>query len=317
MESSPRSQNPFSGPFPPGTISPVSSSGTSSRWNLFLFLGTVITTTLAGAFMEVTPPAGAAFGDLLRSVLRPAGILQGMPFSFSLLLILGSHEMGHYLACRYYRVNATLPYFIPMLPFPFPPFLGTVGAFIRIRGQIPTRNALFDIGAAGPLVGFLFTIPVLYIGLLQSEVLLLADHPTGIYLGEPLLCRWMAAPFLRGLPDGATLQFGSVALAGWIGLLATSLNLLPVGQLDGGHICYSVSRRFHARASRVTAVVFLLFALLWQSYLLWAILLFVLGRRHPALRDENRSLSPGRIVLTWVSFAILALSFIPNPIRIF
>ena len=150
MESPSLEKDPFSPSFPSETFSPVLPTRTA-RINLFLFLCTVITTTLAGAFLEATPPAGAAFGDIFRTVLQPGAILAGIPFSFCLLLILGSHEMGHYLACRYYRVDASLPYFLPMLPFPFPPFLGTVGAFIRIRGRIPSRNALFDIGAAGPM----------------------------------------------------------------------------------------------------------------------------------------------------------------------
>lgn len=302
----------FDSPFP--APSPIA----VPTLNLVLFLATVVTTTLAGILMETGPSLAAsdgpaAFFQFLAQ--NPSRILTGLPFSLCLLLILGSHEMGHYIACRRYGVDASLPYFLPMLPFPFP-LIGTMGAFIRIRARIPDRNALFDIGAAGPIAGFLVAIPILFIGLIESDVSALSQSQGTILLGEPLLLRWMFALIFPTLHAGEYLSMSSIALAGWIGLLATSLNLIPVGQLDGGHICYSVSRNFHAVVSRITAVAFLLFSLFWQNYILWAVLLLVLGRRHPAVGIEMAPLSRGRILLAWVCLGIFLLSFIPSPIRI-
>ncbi|MBI4161128.1 MAG: site-2 protease family protein [Acidobacteria bacterium] len=283
-----------------------------------LALATLGTTTLAGAVLEMQSGPGAAgpVEAVHRFLREPGLVLGGLPFSLSLLWILGSHETGHYLACRRYGVDASLPYFLPMLPFPFP-FIGTLGAFIRIRATIPNRNALFDIGAAGPLAGFAAALPVLVLGLLDSEAAAPPSHPDGVLLlGEPLLMRWIAGRIFPGLPPGDSISLSPVAVAGWVGLLATSLNLLPVGQLDGGHICYSVSRRFHAGVSRFGAAAFLVFAVLRSSYLLWAVLLFVLGRRHPPVGAEEPPLSPGRRFLAWICLGVFLVSFIPDPIRI-
>jgi Zn-dependent protease len=304
--------------FPPPT-GPRRRSGRFPLRNLILFLVTLGTTTMAGAILELqfNSPEGLAPMDLMRRLMSgPAVVAGGLPFSLSLLLILGSHEMGHYIACRRYAVDASPPYFLPSLPYPFP-FLGTFGAFIRIRAQIPDRNALFDIGAAGPITGFLFAIPVLILGIYDSRLEPAAADPGAlVILGEPLLFRSLTALLIEPVDADMFLNMSPVLVAGWIGLLATSLNLLPVGQLDGGHICYSVSRRFHGAVSRITAILFLLFAILWHSYLVWAILLFILGRRHPPVREEWRSLSRGRRVVAILSLAIFLVSFIPDPIRV-
>ena len=247
------------------------------EWRLHgaLFLLTVITTTLAGMMLNppdlpaYEPPLSGPLDYLLYVPLayyhtlaeligyglaHPRLIGQGATFSASLLAILFSHEMGHYLACRYYRVNATLPYFIPAPPL----FLtGTFGAFIKIRSAIPSRRALFDIGLAGPLAGFVVALPVSVMGLLtMSPGSAPPDH--AIYFNDPLLFRLLARLLNVQLdPNAPTTPY---YMAAWIGLLVTSLNLMPVGQLDGGHGIFAV---FGPRAHRLIArVAFVSVALL-------------------------------------------------------
>src|SRR5207247_991734 len=202
-----------------------------------------------------------------------------------LLSILLAHEMGHYLMCRLYRVDATLPYFIP---FPFFPFtlVGTLGAFIRIRGPIPHRKALFDIGIAGPLAGFALALPVLILGVREAQVL--PEAPSaGIYLGEPLLFKG-AVWIMRGAtPDHMTLTLGPLGLAAWFGLFVTALNLIPIGQLDGGHVTYALLRRKAWSISWIGSWVCVALAYFGPNWIVWAILVRVLGRRHPPTLDDS------------------------------
>jgi len=234
-------------------------------------------------------------------------------YSFWVLLILGSHEMGHYLACRFYGIPATLPFFVPGVPP-----IGTFGAVIRIRGPIPHRRALFDVAAAGPLAGFAVALPVFVVGLLQARPV---EAPVGDQvLGQPvlsiLLTGWL-------LPDGvAALEVGSPFLAGWVGMLVTSLNLFPVGQLDGGHLMYAISRHSHRIASRVTLVALLcvvvvqIWMFLVPAYLVWFLILLWMRDRHPRLADESEPLGGGRLALAWVLLLIFVASFIPMPLRV-
>ena len=226
-----------------------------------------------------------------------------------LLSILLAHEMGHYVFCRIYRVDATLPYFIP---FPFT-LVGTLGAFIRIRGPIPHRRALFDIGIGGPLAGFAVCLPVLALGLFEARVVPDTPNPYTISLGEPLLFHWTAV-WLRGLTAGQTLSIGPLGMAAWFGLFVTALNMMPIGQLDGGHVTYSLLREKAHLVSRIGSWVCVGLIYFGPSWIVWAILLRVLGRRHPPTWDDGIRLGRGRVAVGVLGFVIFALCFTPTPI---
>jgi membrane-associated protease RseP (regulator of RpoE activity) len=234
----------------------------------------------------------------------------------SLLAILLSHEMGHYLACRYYRVDATLPYFIPAPPL----FLaGTFGAFIKIKSHIPTRRALFDIGLAGPFAGFVVAIPIAVIGILTMAPPV--HQPSGIYFNDPLLFRLLARALGVGLDPSSPPN--PSYMAAWIGLLVTSLNLMPVGQLDGGHGTFAVfGQHAHKIIGRVVFVIVALLAVLgfwWHgspSGFLYTILLAVMLRvRHPE-PPVMEPLGTRRTVIAVLTLLVFALCFLPFPITI-
>jgi membrane-associated protease RseP (regulator of RpoE activity) len=275
-----------------------------------LLLATFLTATMAGSWIwEGTFDLDASWSDLV-DVSRLA---HGVPYAVLLLLILGAHEMGHYLACRYYRVPATLPFFIPGPPM----LIGTLGAVIRIRGTIPSRRALFDIAAAGPIAGFLVALPLLIIGVANAGELKATVEPHGLALGPPL-CSWL---FERLFHGNAQLQVGSVYGAAWVGMLVTSMNLFPVGQLDGGHALFAISPRAHRIVSWVTiaglAVLVLLQSVVqWSpsAYSLWLVILLLMRGRHPRLLDETTSLGPGRLAIAIVLACIFVLTLIPQPI---
>jgi membrane-associated protease RseP (regulator of RpoE activity) len=283
------------------------------RWlHLALFVLTLVSTTLMGADHYLA--YASDFGRESVTV-SSALILQGFWYSATILLILGAHELGHYLACRYYQVDASLPFFIPM-----PLVLtGTLGAFIRIREPIPTKRMLFDIGIAGPLAGFVFALPTLFVGVALSPVVRVPENLVGFHLGEPLLFR--AASWLTwgSIPDGYSLNLHPMAFAAWFGLLATALNLFPIGQLDGGHISYAVLGR---RSTTVTlgaiaaAIGLTFFSMSW---LVWTVLLvamtLAMGPRHPRTIDEDIPLDRARVWLAVVALIILVLCFTPNPIE--
>src|SRR6266850_4165119 len=272
----------------------VRNEGGRPLLHLGLFLLTVVTTLIAGSLFHSESQQHA-----WREVLgHPALWLAGAPYSLSVMAILLAHELGHYLACRHYEVRASLPYFLPGIPI-----LGTFGAFIRIRDRIPHRKALFDIGVAGPLAGFVVALPVFLYGMSRSRVLPLDTiGDPDFFLGFPLLFSLATPLFLGHIPDGSVLSLSPYLSAAWVGMLATSLNLLPAGQLDGGHICYAVSRRFHAAMSRTTLVGVILLGGLHRAWLVWAVILLFLGDRHPPLLDKGEPLSPLRR-----SIALLAL----------
>lgn len=230
-----------------------------------------------------------------------------------LIPILVAHEMGHYVACRLYGVDATLPYFIPL---PILSFVGTLGAFIRIRAPIPHRKALFDIGIAGPLAGFLVCLPVLVLGTLEATVIPTppADSQRYISFGDPLLVRW-AYDWLRGdPPDGYTFLMGPLATASWFGLFVTALNLIPVGQLDGGHVTYALLGTRAALVSRLAMLGCLGLLYHRPTWLVWCVLLLLLGRRHPMTLDDGLPLGTARIVIGFVGMLVLAMCFTPSPI---
>ena len=242
-------------------------------------------------------------------------LVGGWRLAVGLLSILMAHEMGHYLMCRAYRVDATLPYFIPFPLFPFT-LVGTLGAFIRMRGPIPHRRALFDIGIMGPLAGFAVCLPVLVLGIYEANVVSdLPDAPRAfsITLGEPLLFHW-AAVGLRGLRDDQTLAIGPLGMAAWFGLFVTALNMMPIGQLDGGHVLYSLLRERAHVVSRIASWVCVALIYFGPSWILWAILVRVLGRRHPPTWDDAHPLGRGRVAVGIFGFVMLAVCFTPTPI---
>lgn len=280
--------------------------------HVLLFVLTALTTTAAGAGFQLSfdqnrPPL---FDDFVEVFTRPALILTGVSYSFTLLLILFAHEMGHYLACRRYGIDATLPYFIPM-----PTLIGTLGAFIRIRSAICSKRQLFDVGVAGPLAGFAFVIPALAIGLAMSRVIPGVAVQGDFAFGTPLLLRGLEALIFPGVPV-ADIQLHPVARAAWFGVLATALNLMPIGQLDGGHILYALFGEWHRPLTYLFIVVLIPLGLLFSySWLLWAFLLFVFARRHPRIYDEV-PLGAGRKQLGVLSLLIFVGSFAPTPIYV-
>jgi membrane-associated protease RseP (regulator of RpoE activity) len=283
------------------------------RWLHFtLFVLTLASTTLTGADFYL-----GYVSDFGRQpvTISTALIAHGLWYSATILLILGAHELGHYLACRYYQVDASLPFFIPM-----PIVLtGTLGAFIRIREPIPTKRMLFDIGIAGPLAGFAFALPALFVGVALSPVVRVPENLAGFHLGEPLL--FQAATWMTwgSIPDGYSVNLHPMAFAAWFGLLATALNLFPIGQLDGGHISYAVLGR---RSTTVTlaaiggAVGLTFFSLSW---LVWTLVLvamtLAMGPRHPRTLDEDIPLDRTRIWMALLALLVLVLCFTPNPIE--
>jgi membrane-associated protease RseP (regulator of RpoE activity) len=275
-----------------------------------LFALTALSALIAGAIFHSKEPFWK--DPLLATILDPARWSAGAPYAASVLIILLAHELGHYFACRYYGIPASLPYFLPGLNL-----LGTFGAFIRIRGIIPSRKALFDVGIAGPIAGFLVSLPFFIIGMAQSEIVRPSDAGDSPFLvGSPLLFQVAVPWFFPDAPPAMVLNLSPLLSAAWVGMLATSLNLLPVGQLDGGHLCYAISRRFHAGMSRVTLIGVILLGAVHKGWLLWAVALLILGERHPPVMDEGEPLSRGRKLLALAALGIFLLSFMPIPIEI-
>lgn len=253
---------------------------------------------------------------LLNIILFLATILttymvQGIYYSLSIVSILLAHEMGHYLMCRKYGISATLPFFIPI---PFQPF-GTMGAFIKIRERIPNRRALFDVGVAGPLAGLTLTIPILIIGLKNSNFVLLNNLPQGsMFLGESFLFSQLAKLVLGPAPEGYDTILHPMAYAGWAGLFVTALNLLPIGQLDGGHVLYALFGHKSKHVYKFAMLAFIIIgAFLYPGWLLLIILLLYIGFHHPPPENDYIQLDPKRRLIGYFTFAIFLISFIPVP----
>ncbi|MFB3825439.1 MAG: site-2 protease family protein [Bryobacteraceae bacterium] len=279
-----------------------------------LFAVTLLTTTVVGAALQHDFARNLPFDiehnldAFVRAWRHPHSLVAGLPFSLTLMAILLAHELGHYIACLYYRVDATLPYFLPA-----PTLTGTFGAFIRIRTAIYSRRVLFDIGVAGPLAGFVFLLPALAIGLAFSKVIPGIAHQGSISFGTSLLQRGLEWAVFPGVAS-ADICLHPVARAAWIGILATALNLLPIGQLDGGHILYSLAGDRHRLVSNVAiAALIPLGFFYWWVWLFWAAVLFFLGRKHPVIYDDAE-IGPSRRRLGWLAMAIFALSFTLAPV---
>lgn len=285
--------------------------------HILLFALTALSTTLVGARLtlnfERNLPAISIEDDMAFLVdvwSNPADLLLGVPFSVTLMSILLAHELGHYLTCQFHRIDATLPYFLPA-----PTVFGTLGAFIRIRAPIFSRRELFDVGVAGPLAGFAFLVPALGIGLAYSKVVPGIAEQGDLIFGSPLLV-WMASAAIFPGVAWQDLYLHPVARAAWVGLLATALNLLPIGQLDGGHILYAFAGRRHRRLSQIFAVILAAIGVIfgWMGWILWAAFFLWTGLRHPPIVDET-PVSGGRTRLAILALVILALSFTPVPVK--
>jgi membrane-associated protease RseP (regulator of RpoE activity) len=308
-----------------------------------LFAATILTTTFAGTLLvspsapgfHVAEPASILgyiayipliylseiSGVISQISSHPAILGQGLAFSASLLAILTAHESGHYIACRLYNVDATLPFFIPA-----PPLIlaGTFGAFIKIKSPIPTRRALFDIGVAGPIAGFIVAIPVLFLGMLKSTVAVtngIADGTSVIYFHDTLLAHFVSR--IVGV-DLSTSTPNPFYFASWIGLLVTSLNLMPVGQLDGGHAVYAAfgltSHRWISRIAFVSMIALAVTGWFWHgspSGFVYALLLAVVLRMpHPQPLDEHTGLDRNRQLIALGTLLIFVLTFLPFPISV-
>jgi membrane-associated protease RseP (regulator of RpoE activity) len=289
--------------------------------HLLLLLLTMITTLVVGAQLYDNFRHGLPAFTLGSETMplfhpkwiwqQPSRLLMGIPFSVSLMAILLAHELGHFLYCEKYQVNATLPFFIPA-----PTLIGTMGAFIRIKSRIHSRKELFDIGVAGPIAGFVVALPLLMLGLALSKPLAPVIGKESIDIGFPLV--FHIAHRLLVMASGNTvplsrLALHPVAVAAWVGMFATALNLLPGGQLDGGHIIYSVAPRVHKSVTRVTVGILALLSSLWIGWLVWALILGVTGWRHPAV-PVWPDLGPARKRLAFVPVLLLVLTFVPAPI---
>ena len=304
-------------PLEPVYVSPVSPSRPPSiRRHLILFLLTVATTILVGA--EHFASFSVDFGARPLDPATPLFIVNGLWYSASILAILGAHEFGHYYACRIYRVDASLPYFLPA-PLPL---TGTLGAFIRIRQPIPGKRELFDIGIAGPIAGFIVAIPVLLVGMSLSRVIALpADTGGFLELGEPLLFKAVAWLFWGTPPEGYSINLHPMAFAAWFGLLATALNLFPIGQLDGGHISYAVFGRKSTLVTLATVACLVGLTFLSISWVVWTVLTVVMliafGPRHPRTVDEDIPLDRTRLWLAAAALVMFVICFTPAPIEVF
>jgi len=246
----------------------------------------------------------------------------GLWYSVSVILILGAHEMGHYLTCRWYRVDATLPFFLPFPPLPGvgQNLTGTLGAVIRIREAFPTKATLFDIGVAGPIAGFLVLVPTLFLGVSMSTIVPEPQVQSGlIYLGEPLLFRGATWAVFGSVAKGYTLNMHPMVMASWFGMLATALNLLPFGQLDGGHITYATLGRWSTPISIATVTTAVITTFLVPSWLVMTVMMVVMlvlfGPRHPRVIYENEPIGRARQIVAVLALVILILCFTPVPLR--
>ena len=284
----------------PQTVTAARGAAAKPVWNLLLFLATLVTTTWAGAMHQG-----------VNLAQEPSRFAVGLPYALPLLAILGIHELGHYIMARYHGIKVTLPYFIPV-PFG----LGTFGAFIHLQSTPKERRSLFDMAVAGPLAGLAVAIPALFLGLRWSEAVP-APMGHGMNLGSSALLTWIYALATDGVPPlDHVIRFSPLAFAGWLGLLVTALNLIPVGQLDGGHIAYALFGR--RRAELVASAAFFLLLVLgifyWSGWLTWAIVIFFLtGFKHEPALNEVIELNVGRRLLGALAFLLLVLIMAPVP----
>lgn len=305
----------------------------SPALHLGLFLAALGSAIVAGGFLagiDVLDTRFARIGGSWFPVptgFRVAELAVGLPFALTFVGILLGHELAHYFTARRNRVPVSLPYFIP-----FPPYfslVGTLGAFIRIRGLIPRRSVLFDIGIAGPVASFLLSLPALLIGLRLSEALpggeegaypfLVHFLTEPVWIGSSALLHASAVLTVPGFESGSAVLLHPLAFAGWLGIFVTALNLLPLGQLDGGHILYALAGPRQRAVAQAFLVLMAPLGFVWWGWWLWGGVILLLGRgrvAHPPVTNEEEPLGRGRTILAWASFALLLLTFSPAPLRL-
>jgi len=285
--------------------------------NILLFVITMFTTFFVGFSWSINYKYAEVLGDVneipisLDLILDPQIIFLSILYAVVLLGILLGHELGHFLTCRYYNIDATLPFFIPA-----PTLLGTMGAFIKIRSPITRKRQLFDIGVAGPITGFILAVPTLFVGLSFSKVVAPLPSEGSIIFGEPLILKIFGSLLFNEVPAESVMILHPIAFAGWVGILVTALNLFPIGQLDGGHVSYALLGKKSYKYTRYILLVFIFMGIFfWVGWFVWALLLSFMGLKHPAILDEDTPLSPRRKVVGIMVFIIFILSFTPNPIK--
>lgn len=270
--------------------------------HLILFVITFISTLVAGSL----------FQKGINIIAEPWRVIEGLPFSLSLMIILLGHELSHYIASKIHHTEATLPYFIPA-----PSLIGTFGAFIKMKSPIVTRKALIDIGASGPIAGFALSVVASSIGLKLSSVVNVTETKGALGLGDSILFSLLSRLILGITPDGHDILLHPIAFAGWIGLFVTSLNLIPVGQLDGGHIAYAFLGIRHVMLSRMLVGLLLIFGIFfWEGWLIWAVLMVILGLRHPPVIYWEKPLDRKRKITGIIAMIIFIITFIPAPFKI-
>lgn len=286
------------------------------KWwlHITLFALTFASTTIIGGLFWGSLPPEMATLSLAALFADPRLYLAGLKFSVPLLTILMCHELGHYVAARRHGLTATPPYFIP---FPVPLIgLGTLGAVIRIKDPIQNKKQLLDVGAAGPIAGFVALVPFLAFGIAASEVG--EKTSEGIYLefAEPLIYRLLEVLIRPGLPEDAVLWLHPTGVAAWFGIIVTLLNLLPFAQLDGGHIAYALFGRWHQRMVWPLLGGLAGLGFVWPGWWLWVVIALIMKPRHPRLWDEDMPLDRRRLLVAWSTIVIFILCFAAEPIRI-
>ena len=285
--------------------------------NVLLFVLTVLSLFIVGVSWSVSykyaeeigrNPAFEAGPGVFRD---PQILLLSLIYALVLIVILLGHELGHYLTCRRYGISATLPFFIPA-----PTLIGTMGAFIKIRSPIAGKKQLFDIGVAGPLLSFILSLPALVVGVALSKVVPALPREGTIYFGEPLLLKILGGLLIKNAGPNHDLVLHPVAFAGWVGLLVTAMNLFPLGQLDGGHVSYAILGPKAKIVARVFLGVFIVMGLFfWAGWLIWALVILLLGLKHPPIWDETSPIGMKRRIIGALVVVIFILSFIPDPIQ--
>lgn len=269
--------------------------------HILLFLLTLMSTLIAGALQKG-----------INILSEPARIYEGFPFSLTLMTILLSHEFSHYFASRKHHTLATLPYFIPA-----PTIIGTFGAIITMKSPIVTRKALIDIGASGPIAGFIISVFACIVGLKLSAVVSVSETEGVLGLGDSILFSFLSHIIIGTIPDSHDILLHPIAFAGWIGFFVTSMNLIPIGQLDGGHIAYALFGESHRKISTaLVAALFLLGIFFWQGWMMWAALMFVLGLQHPPVVNWEVPLDRRRRFIGTLALIVFVLTFVPAPFKI-
>ena len=296
---------------PVGVVRPPPPPPSRVWLHVLLFLTTLASTTLVGGVSFTSAADVTGVTNLPALLTHPAVLRSGLQFSLPLMAILLAHELAHYWACRNHRLDATLPFFIPA-----PLGIGTLGAFIRIRSPLLSKRELFDVGASGPLAGFLVAVPCLLVGIQHSSIV--AELPNRGYMlfGEPLLFRYLSTWIHPSLADGADLLLHPTGMAAWFGLFLTAVNLLPFGQLDGGHVLYALIGRWHRRIVWPALTVLVLLGLKWPGWWLWAVIALVMRVRHPWIPGEDEPLDARRRCLAWICIVVFVLCFTPQPITL-